>query len=113
MQEIETYIRGWVGYFYIASMKRTLMHWSQWLRRRIRMYIWKQWKKPRTRVAALRKLGIPDLQAYEWRNTQLGYWRIAAGPILSCSITDEKLAQAGYYDFSPQYEHLRKLQLCV
>lgn len=112
MQEIQTYIRGWLGYFYIASMKRTLMNWNQWLRRRIRMYIWKQWKKPRTRVAALRKLGIPDLQAYEWGNTRLGYWRIAASPILNCSITDEKLAQAGYYDFPAQYEHLRKLHLC-
>ncbi len=112
MQEIQTYIRGWLGYFYIASMKRTLMNWNQWLRRRIRMYIWKQWKKPRTRIAALRKLGIPDLQAYEWGNTRLGYWRVAASPILSRSITDEKLARAGYYDFPAQYEHLRKLHLC-
>ncbi len=112
MQEIQTYIRGWLGYFYIASMKRTLLSWNQWLRRRIRMYIWKQWKKPRTRIAALRKLGIPDWQAYEWGNTRLGYWRVAASPILSRSITDEKLAQAGYYDFPAQYEHLRKLHLC-
>lgn len=112
MQEIQTYIRGWLGYFYIASMKRTLMSWNQWLRRRIRMYIWKQWKKPRTRVAALRKLGIPALQAYEWGNTRLGYWRIAGSQVLNCSITDEKLARAGYYDFPAQYEHLRKLHLC-
>lgn len=112
MLEIQTYIRGWLGYFYIASMKRTLTSWNQWLRRRIRMYIWKQWKKPRTRVAALRKLGIPDWQAYEWGNTRLGYWRIAASPILNRSITDEKLARAGYYDFPAQYERLRKLHLC-
>ena len=112
MQEIQIYIRGWLGYFYIASMKRTLLSWNQWLRRRIRMYIWKQWKKPRTRIAALRKLGIPDWQAYEWGNTRLGYWRIAASPILTCSITDKKLARAGYYDFPAQYEHLRKLHLC-
>lgn len=91
MREIQTYIHGWLGYFYIASMKRTLMSWNQWLRRRIRMYIWKQWKKPRTRVAALRKLGIPDWQAYEWGNTRLGYWRIAVSPIPNRSITDEKL----------------------
>ncbi len=112
MQEIQIYIRGWLGYFYIASMKRTLTSWNQWLRRRIRMYIWKQWKKPRTRIAALRKLGIPDLQAYEWGNTRLGYWRIAASPILNCSITDEKLAQAGYFNLPAQCERLLKLHVC-
>lgn len=112
MDEVKTYIRGWLGYFYIAKMKRTLEAWNMWLRRRIRMYIWKQWKKPRTRVKALRKLGISPDQAYQWGNTRLGYWRVAGSQILNCSITDEKLAQAGYYDFPVQYEHLRKLHLC-
>ena len=40
--------------------------WDEWLRRRFRMYIWKQWKKPRTKVANLRKLGIPADKAYQW-----------------------------------------------
>jgi len=112
MGEVKTYIRGWLGYFYIAKMKRTLEAWNKWLRRRIRMYIWKQWKRPKTRVKALRKLGVPSDQAYQWGNTRLGYWRVSGSQILKCSITDEKLAQAGYYDFPAQYERLRKLHLC-
>jgi len=112
MEKVRTYIRGWLGYFYIASIKRTLLGWNQWLRRRMRMYIWKQWKLPRTRVKCLRKLGIPDWQAYQWGNTRLGYWRVAGSAILTRSITDERLAQAGYYDFPVQYESLRKLHLC-
>ena len=47
------------------------------MRRRFRMYIWKQWKKPRTKVNNLRKLGIPTDKAYQWGNSRLGYWRIA------------------------------------
>lgn len=112
MEEVKTYIRGWLGYFYIALMKRTLEAWNMWLRRRIRMYIWKQWKKPKTRVKALRQLGVSTDQAYQWGNTRLGYWRVAGSQILKCSITDGKLALAGYYDFPAQYEHLRKLHLC-
>lgn len=112
MKEVETYIRGWPGYFYIAKMRRTLENWNQWLRRRYRMYIWKQWKKPRTRVKALRKPGTSPDQAYQWGNTRLGYWRVAGSQILKCSITDEKLALAGYYNFPAQYERLRKLHLC-
>lgn len=96
MAEIAQYMKGWLGYYYIADMKRTLKSWDEWLRRRIRMYIWKQWKKARTRVKNLRKLGISKDQAYQWGNTRLGYWRVAGSPVLKCSITNEKLAQAGY-----------------
>lgn len=107
MENVKSFIRGWLGYYYVADMKRTLMSWNEWLRRRFRMYIWKQWKKPRTRVTNLKKLGIPGWQAYQWGNSRLGYWRIAGSAILSRSITNEKLALAGYYDFPAQYEQLR------
>ena len=62
MAKVKEFIRGWIGYFYIADMKRILQSWDKWLRRRIRMYIWKQWKKPKTRVQNLKKLGIPEWQ---------------------------------------------------
>jgi group II intron reverse transcriptase/maturase len=111
MQDIKIYTRGWIGYYYIASMKNTLKSWNEWLRRRIRMYIWKQWKKPKTRIQALRKLGISDGQAYQWGNTRLGYWRIAGSPILSRTLDNKRLAMAGYYDFPAQYESLRTRHL--
>ncbi len=109
MEKVKVYIRGWIGYYYVADMKRILQRWGEWLRRRLRMYIWKQWKKPRTKVQSLRKLGISQWQAYQWGNSRLGYWRLAGSPVLSRSITNEKLAQAGYYDFPAQYELLRQL----
>ncbi len=109
MEDVKVFIRGWIGHFYVADMKRILQSWNEWLRRRLRMYIWKQWKKPKTKVQNLRKLGVPEGQAYQWGNTRLGYWRIAGSPVLSRSITKEKLAQAGYYDFPARYEHLRKM----
>lgn len=111
LEEVKVYIRGWLNHFYVAEMKRILQSWNEWLRRRIRMSIWKQWKKPRTKVQNLRKLGIPEWQAYQWGNSRQGYWRIAGSPVLTRSITNEKLTQAGYYDFPAQYEHLRKLHL--
>jgi len=111
MENVKIYIRGWLGHFYVADMKRILQGWNEWLRRRMRMYIWKQWKKPKTKVQNLRKLGIPEWQAYQWGNTRLGYWRIAGSAVLNRSVTNEKLAQAGYYDFPARYEHLRKLHL--
>ncbi|MCD8330901.1 MAG: group II intron reverse transcriptase/maturase, partial [Oscillospiraceae bacterium] len=108
MAEMKQFLSGWLGYFYIASIKSTLTAWNKWLRRRIRMYIWKQWKKPKTKVANLQKLGIPAWQAYQWGNSRKGYWAIADSPILTRSITDEKLARAGYFNFPARYEQLRQ-----
>lgn len=108
MKEVKAYITGWLNHYYIASIKNTLIEWDKWLRRRLRMYIWKQWKKPRTRVDNLRKLGIPAWQAYQWGNSRLGYWRIAGSPVLARSITNEKLVQAGYFEILNQYERMRK-----
>ena len=109
MENVKVYIRGWIGYFYVADMKRILQGWNEWMRRRMRMYIWKQWKKPRTKVQNLRKLDVPEWQAYQWGNTRLGYWRIAGSAVWNRSVTNERLAQAGYYDFPAQYERLRQL----
>ena len=106
MAEVKVFIRGWLGYFHVADMKRTMKSWDEWLRRRFRMYIWKQWKKPRTKVANLRKLGIPADKAYQWGNSRLGYWRIAGSPVLACSITNERLATAGYFSILNCYESL-------
>ena len=54
--------------YHLANMKRLLLETDEWLRRRIRMCIWKAWKKNKTKVANLIKCGINKYQAYEWGN---------------------------------------------
>ena len=108
MREVKAFIIGWLNHYHIASIKRTMIEWDMWLRRRFRMYIWKQWKKPRTKVENLQKLGIPAWQAHQWGNSRLGYWRIAGSPVLTRSITNEKLVQAGYFEILAQYERMRE-----
>ena len=63
------------------------------------MYIWKQWKLPRTRVANLKKLGMPDWMAYRNGNTRKGYWAVAGSGILQHTITNERLARRGYMTY--------------
>lgn len=106
MENVKVYIRGWLGYFGIASMKSTMKDWDGWLRRRFRMYIWKQWKKPKTRVQNLMKLGMPEWQAYRNGNTRKGYWAVAGSGILTRTISNKRLAQAGYYSILDRYESL-------
>jgi len=105
MYKVKVYARGWLGYFGIASMKNTLKSWDEWLRRRFRMYIWKQWKVPKARIRNLIKLGISRYYAHKWGYVK-AYWRVAGSPVLTSSITNERLAQAGYFSLSDRYESL-------
>ena len=107
MYKVKLYASGWLNYYCIASLKRKMQEWDEWLRRRFRQYIWKQWKKTKTRIANLKKLGIPKEYAEMWGNTRLGYWRVAGSPVLNRSITKEKLVKAGYYDLTLNYEFKR------
>ena len=82
-QKIKVFGRsGGVGYYHLANMKRFLMETDEWLRRRLRMCIWKSWKRVKTRIANLIKCGIDKYQAYMWGNSRLGDWRIAGSYIL-------------------------------
>ena len=103
---IKVFMRGWLNYYGKAEMKNTMEGWNGWLRRRIRMYIWKQWKLPRTRVENLKKLGMPDWQAYRNGNSRKGYWAVAGSGILTHTITNERLARRGYYDISEAYKSM-------
>lgn len=102
-ETLKQYITGWVNYFKLADMKNLLPQVDEWYRRRIRMIIWKQWKRIRTRLRNLIKLGIVKYKAWEFANTRKGYWRIANSPILNTSITNERLKQAGYIFFTDFY----------
>ena len=73
MQRVKVYIRGWLGYFGIAGMKTTMQRWDEWLRRRFRCYIWKQWKRPGKRARSLIQLGIPEWQAWAVSNCRKAY----------------------------------------
>lgn len=66
-------VRGWVNYFRIANMKKVLAKIDERLRTRIRVIIWKQWKKTKTRRDALVKLGMPIELAFHCANTRKGY----------------------------------------
>ena len=102
-------IRGWVSYFKYADAKENLRTTDEWLRRRIRMCIWKSWKLPRTRVRNLLKCGIPQWQAYQWGNASKGYWAVAHSGILQVAASNRNLARAGYPSLMGYYEKYHRM----
>ena len=102
--KLTEYVRGWVGYYHLASMKTFLSKTDEWLRHRIRMCIWKAWKKPKTRVANLIKCGIDVREAYRASYTKWkGYWHITGTPILHMAISNANLKKKGYPSLVDSY----------
>ena len=99
--------QGWIQYFKMADMKALLIKMDAWLRRRIRMRVWKTWKKVKTRYVCLQKLGISKHQAWQWANTRRGCWKIAGSPILSRALSNKRIAKQGYICLSDYYELVR------
>jgi len=106
-EALRQYITGWVQYFKMADMQSLLEKIDEWYRRRLRMVIWKQWKRIKTKWANLVKLGVSKTKAYEWANTRKGYWHIADSYILHRTITTERLRSVGYVFFSDYYLKVR------
>lgn len=101
--KLKQVIVGWINYYKLADMKNLMLELDKWLRRRIRMCYWKQWKKIKTKFTNLQKLGATKQKAWEHANTRKGYWRTSNSPILATTITNAKLKKAGLVSLSEVY----------
>lgn len=74
---INRFIMGWIGYFKLASAKRHCVDLDGWIRRRLRMCLWKQWKRVKTRWRNLRSLNVPEWAARMMANSRRGPWTMS------------------------------------
>ncbi len=81
IKKLNQYLMGWCGYFALADMPSMFIKFDSWIKRRLRMCMWKNWKKPGGKVRRLIGFGVPKGKAYEWGNSRKGYWRISKSPI--------------------------------
>lgn len=81
IKRLNAYLGGWIGYFALAETPSVFQELEGWLRRRLRMCLWKQWKRVRTRYRELRALGLPAWVVHEFANARKGPWRMAHGPM--------------------------------
>ena len=104
IKQINYLVRGWVNYFRIANMKQTLIDIDEHLRTRIRVIIWKQWKKTMRRYKALRQLGVEHETAFACANTRKGYYQICKTTYIKYAINVEKLRKRGLIFLLDQYQ---------
>jgi RNA-directed DNA polymerase len=104
LEKIKVYARGWLNYYGIASMKNPIDDINKWLYHRIRMCIWKQWKKPKTKKRNLMKLGIPEYFAHQAANSRRKHWYVSGMGAVNRALTKERLINSGFYDLATAYQ---------
>lgn len=83
VEQLSRYLTGWRGYFGFCQTPSVLQHLDSWIRRRLRCFQWKQWKRGRTRFAELRKRGASKRQAATTAGSSRGPWHLSRSPTLS------------------------------
>ena len=104
LEKIKVYMRGWLNYYGIADMKNKMENLNSWLYHRIRMCIWKQWKKPRTKLRNLKKLGIPEYFAKIAANSRKAYWFTSNTTTVKRALSKQRLINSGFYDLATAYQ---------
>lgn len=111
--KLDETIRGWVNYFKIARAKSHMQQLDEMVRTRLRISMWRQWKRIRTRVRHLVRLGIAKATAYMWGNTSKGACRIAHSPILKHTLDVKYFLKRGYVGFYRYYSRHTEISLSL
>ncbi len=93
--KIRLYVRGWMNYFGVAMKYNDVVELDHWLRRRIRMCYWKQWRRIRTRIRELMKLGASKVQAICTGMSRKGYWHLSKTLSTNCGLSNAHLEKQG------------------
>ena len=95
IHKLNLFLRGWGNYFLIANAYQLTVDLDSWIRRRLRMCYWRQWRKPRTKVRALIKLGVSERLAIACGITSKGPCRSSKTKGINIAISNEFLERQG------------------
>ena len=98
IDELHQYVVGWLNYFGISHTYTGVMELTEWVRRRVRLYYWKQWKQPRTRRRHLLALGADPEEVHMATRSRKGYWRMSSNSIIQRALNNHWLHEQGVPD---------------
>lgn len=108
IQRLNQYLTGWIGYYALADTPSVLEGLEEWIRRRLRLCLWLQWKRVRTRIRELKALGLKKSQAEEIANTRKGAWRTTKTPHLHKALGNAYWQSQGLMSLTQRYFQLRQ-----
>lgn len=110
LSELRPYLRGWMGYFGLASQLKLFDKLDQWIRRRLRMCYWKQWRRPKRRREMLIRLGVPRRQAIRHARSRQSYWHMSKTIASGVGLTNAWLAEQGLLSLKTLWAQLAHLR---
>ena len=101
VEDLARYLTGWRGYFGFCQTPSVLRQLDQWIRRRLRSLVWKQWRRGRTRFAPLRRRGVGHNLAAKTAGSARGPWRISNSPALAIALPTAFFVALGLPSLAP------------
>ena len=95
VEELAPYLIGWRGYFRFCQTPRVLSNLDAWIRRRLRMYLWRQWKHGRNRFQELRRRGVSKFPAAVAAGSPTGIWRLSGHPAVPQALRNASFDSIG------------------
>jgi group II intron reverse transcriptase/maturase len=108
IKTINRYIIGWLGYYSLADTSWNVGQLDGWLRRRMRLCRWHEWKKPKTRLRELTNLGLTKVAARSVSYSRKGNWRISLSPAIHKAMGIEYWKKQGLVHLVERYETYRQ-----
>jgi RNA-directed DNA polymerase len=92
---LRPYLIGWRSYFGFCQTPIVLTNLEAWIRRRLRMYLWRQWKNGRNRFKELRRRGVPKFRAAVAAGSPTGFWRMSGHPAVQQALRNNYFDSIG------------------
>jgi RNA-directed DNA polymerase len=95
VDELKPYLIGWRSYFGFCQAPRMLTNLEAWIRRRLRMYLWRQWQNGHNRFKELRRRGVPKFLAAVAAGSPTGFWRMSGHPAVQMALRNHAFDDLG------------------
>jgi len=109
IDQLKSKLQGWSNYFHLAEVKATFEALDQWLRRRLRLLLWRQWKTPRTRAKRLTALGIDRTRAVKSAGNGRGPWWNAGASHMNQAVPTMRFRRLGLISLLEEHQRLESL----
>jgi RNA-directed DNA polymerase len=106
IEELTPILRGWVAYYRLVEVKAAFEESDQWLRRRLRVLLWRQWKKPKTRFKKLRRYGLDEARAVASAFNGRGPWWNAGASHMNQAVPTSMLSRLGLVSLLQEHRRL-------
>jgi RNA-directed DNA polymerase len=97
LRKLGQYLRGWTAYFGISQYYRPVPELDEWIRRRMRMCYWKQWRWARTKIKNLLALGVSLKSAIQHGCSSNSYWQMSRTPVINQAVSNAWLQAQGLF----------------